>query len=93
MKLAAALLMLVCTEGYRITLTETGAILEYDGFSLPMPRRTDGDCARRKTDCFQSGQMMVNIAKDGRVWVNTDVDDNTEHRSIGELVRCKWSAR
>lgn len=86
-----ALLVLACGS-YKLTVESNSLTLrDSDGWTLQLPKSTTGDCLGRR-NCYQSGQFMVNLPKHSlptRAWVNTDVDDNTEHHSLGEMFRCK----
>ncbi len=86
-------LLLVCSSGWQILIEGNKLTLKDPDAYATLQRSTTDDCAGRRTDCFQEGQFMVNVAKRSRngartAWVNTDVDDNTEHGGTGERVRC-----
>ncbi len=86
-------LLLVCSSGWQILIEGNKLTLKDPDAYATLQRSTTEDCARRRTDCFQTGQFMVNVSRQVRqgivaAWVNTDVDDNTEHGGTGERVRC-----
>ena len=63
-----------------------------------LEKSVEGDCAGRGLfDCYQNGQMMINIPKSlglgkkitNRIWVNLDTDDDTSNGRLGESYNCK----
>ncbi len=85
-----ALLVLACGSWHLTVDSNSLTLVDADGFTLHMPKSSTGDCFRR-SNCYQAGQFMVNLptGKPTHAWINTDVDDNTEHRSLGERFRCE----
>ncbi len=84
-----ALIFLLCSGGWSLTVTPKAVTLHTDGIEATLPRSATNDCAGRQT-CYQAGQFMVNLSRDKRVaWINTDTDDIPDNHRLGERVACR----
>ncbi|MGZ3707601.1 MAG: hypothetical protein ACXWPM_02070 [Bdellovibrionota bacterium] len=86
---------LTCTRGNdKVLITGAGSAritVQFDSqTSYSIERTTLGDCKDRLGfDCYQDGQLMINIPKfDNQVWINLDTDDNDSNNRLGESYDC-----
>lgn len=75
-------------------------VLEFaEGDSYEMYLSKDGDCQKRRAfDCYQDGQLMLNLPKDisaskssnFAAWLNLDSDDDDSNERLGSQYSCEF---